>query len=918
MARQNTPMLKKTTFFGLSLPAAVGASLLLLLLFACASIDANQTAVMALAVLTGGLTIFALTKKQLGGLCTLCTASLLLYMVVFGLSTFSATSGKFAMDEYSKLLVAFFAYILVVLFITSDPQRREKRMNTLLLALSVVSAVVGIVSISSGFGDLFATVLSPITQAFTQTGGVETGVRITSILGNPNIYGGLMGLGIFATLALLVGSTSITERRISLFLLTLNSIAFMLAFSMGATGAIAAGFILLLVLIPKKQRGALFASMLLTLVLTLVGIAVAFPLLETSAGLISLAVALGCAALAPVFDHYAVRPVLCYCDNHRRMVTGGLIALVALCASFVFFALTLTGSIDLNAGETLRRSAYPTAGDYTLVVDASAPVSVTIESQNNQEAIIHSSTILYTGPAEDAVFTVPEGSLVTYFHFSSAAPVTIDRATWSDGTTAEELPLKYQLLPGFISNRLQGLKANENAIQRTAFFEDGLKLFALHPITGNGLGGFENGVMQVQDFFYETKYVHNHFIQTLCDAGAPGLVAFLALLATAGLSLIKGRKNEKTASVSAVLLGGLLFMMIHASAEVIFSDGYYLLFAFLFFALANIQTVPRKHNEPTHRAIPMAATGVVVVLCGVFGSLWFLSAQGVSASQAQQGDFFTSMEKSAKLDYYNRNDYYLSYVMNSIDESAEIVTQADEYAEYLSTVPSNSIGRYLVGYYLQRQEIDKAFEVALSSISYVKSNPSAWNELFAVLNTYTTEEIYQTDSRGYQAGLATLRNYLKQVQAVQLDTITLNATSLEYLENMDSLATLGGDSAGDLLNGIFDLSEALTATGGTLPNAFHMTFKQAHATADSVTFEQGAMAKLILDIPADVPLMLFVYIEGSNVDDMKVSDQFGNLIKAVPHKNGYLYNAFVASTELPVVTFDVSDSVTITNMTVTR
>ena len=359
-------------------------------------------------------------------------------------------------------------------------------------------------------------------------------------------------------------------------------------------------------------------------------------------------------------------------------------------------------------------------------------------------------------------------------------------------------------------------------------------------------------------------------------------------------------------------------MIIHASAEVIFSDGYYLLFAFLFFALANIQTVPLEQKDPAHRAIPMAATGVVVVLCGVFGGLWFCSAQGLAVSQAPQGDFFTCMEQSAKLDYYNRNDYYLSYVMNSTDKDDAIVAQADIYADNLSTVPSNSIGRYLVGYYLQRQQIDKAFEVALSSIAYVKSNPTAWNDLFATLSTYTTEEIYLTAPDAYQAGLTTLRDYLTQVQAVQLDTITLNEISLEYLEKMDSLATLGSDSAGDLLNGIFDLSETLTASGGQLPDVFDVTFKQVFATADGITFEQAARAELMLTLPADLPIMSFVYIECSDVDELKVFDQLGNNLPAQPHENGYIYNAIVLSASAPIVILDANESVTITEMTITR
>ena len=146
------------------------------------------------------------------------------------------------------------------------------------------------------------------------------------------------------------------------------------------------------------------------------------------------------------------------------------------------------------------------------------------------------------------------------------------------------------------------------------------------------------------------------------------------------------------------------------------------------------------------------------------------------------------MEKAAQLDYYNRNDYLLSYVMSANGESSDILAQADIYAEYLSQQPSNSIGVHLVGYYLQRQEVEKAFDVALNSIQYVKSDVSAWDELFMTLRSYTTEEIYLTNPNSYQEGIAALEDYLAEVQADQLDTIILNSVSLAYLETIHSLA----------------------------------------------------------------------------------------------------------------------------------
>lgn len=72
-----------------------------------------------------------------------------------------------------------------------------------------------------------------------------------------------------------------------------------------------------------------------------------------------------------------------------------------------------------DAGERLRRSAYPAAGTYSLAVQAGGDVSVTIESQNMQDTMMHTSSVLYEGSADGASFTVPEDSMVVYFNFSA-------------------------------------------------------------------------------------------------------------------------------------------------------------------------------------------------------------------------------------------------------------------------------------------------------------------------------------------------------------------------------------------------------------------------------------------------------------------------------------------------------------------
>ena len=262
----------------------------------------------------------------------------------------------------------------------------------------------------------------------------------------------------------------------------------------------------------------------------------------------------------------------------------------ALLAIYAFLSMTVTGSTTLNAGERLRRSAYPAAGTYSLDVQAVGDVSVTIESQNMQDTMMHTSSVLYEGSADGASFTVPEDSMVVYFNFSADQTTALESAAYQGEAGSGSVPLGYKLLPGFIANRMQGLRANQNAIQRLVFFQDGMKLFRQSPILGLGLGGFQNNVYSVQDFYYTTKYIHNHYIQSLVDTGVVGLLLWVGLLAASAVALVRLWKKEKDdgSSLAGALCALLLFMAIHAAVEVDFSNGHFLPFGFGAFAVMHL------------------------------------------------------------------------------------------------------------------------------------------------------------------------------------------------------------------------------------------------------------------------------------------------------------------------------------------
>lgn len=380
--------------------------------------------------------------------------------------------------------------------------------------LEGAAAIAGLVSIDLLSTHLISTPVLGLLQLFTQDynnlGGVEAGIRMTSIFGNPNVFAGCMGIGVFLSLGLAGTSQQKGHRRFHLVCLYINALSFLLAFSMGGSGTIALGFLIYLLLERKQSRGSALVLMLETLILVGAG-----GVLGSATSLVEWTgfqpVPLVCVVVGAAWDQFVGQRLGKALEGRTRVVPILIGAVVALLAVFVVVAMQLTGLASLDAGETLRRSAYPELGTYTLSVTADGPVNVTFESQNKEDTMMHTSTTIYSGPADGAVVEVPEDSIVVYANFSADTSVTLERVAMEGNGGAVEFPLGYKLLPDFIANRMQGLWANQNAIQRVAFFEDGMKLFQCSPAVGLGMSAFENGIVSVQSFYYETKYAHNHY-----------------------------------------------------------------------------------------------------------------------------------------------------------------------------------------------------------------------------------------------------------------------------------------------------------------------------------------------------------------------------------------------------------------------
>jgi len=728
---------------------------------------------MVLLLLT--LALSFLRFPALRGRVTPALLALLLLAALDGFSTLYAVSGKFALDEFLKICAAL---CLTVCLLAAAPSRAPGRWIASIL--SGAAALAGLVSIdlisTRIVSGAFLKAVACFTPDYEGLTGLEAGVRMTSLFANPNIFAGVAGLGVLLALGLALSARTEGERRVHLCCLSVGSLAFLLAFSMGASAMIALAFLVYLVMERRERRPALFALMAETLVLTLVSSMLisltSFDIWTGPRPVPLLCAVLGAAALCAL-DQLLGRRLAERLAKRGRGTLFAAAGAVVLLGAFLLLACNLTGAADLPAGGALRRAAYPGPGDYTLSVQAGGPVNVTIESQNQQETMMHTSTVLYSGPAADAAFAVPEGSLVTYYNFYADGAVRMESAEYM-GTENGAVPLGYPLLPGFIANRLQGLFANQNAIQRFVFFSDGLKLFRQNPILGRGLGGYENGIKSVQPFYYETKYAHNHYIQSLVETGVVGLLLFLGLLAVSALSLWRGRGREAAPALAAALV----FMAGHAAVEVVFSAYAYLPFAFGVFALIGLACEETALPEPAAKPVQCGAVALVCVLFAAFAFL--LNGNLRAAALVENTPTMESLSRAAALDRFEWADYALSYTLNSLDVDADeaVRAQADAYAERLSELDSNTIPLYLSEYYFATGRMEEGLRMAEKYVLYTSSDESAWRSAFDLLAAY------ETDSETYRTGVLRIAERLDEWKQENLGQIQLSEENEVFLSRL--------------------------------------------------------------------------------------------------------------------------------------
>lgn len=718
-----------------------------------------------------------------------------IYVIYAGLSTLYAYAPKLALSEFSRILAAYAIFLAIFSFTSASAMSQAA--STLTGSITLLSFL----HLDAASWGIIAPKIMGVFQ--TLTGGYQpneygqdtfgysiNSSRLNGLFGNSNTMACMCAIGLFLAIYLLIQSNGY-KRIWPCIALIINSVTFLLCISLGAFSALAITILLVAILLHGAK------SRLTFLLITLETLAVASLVTILSIShlgspgpdgyLVWLFCILGSAILFGI--DYILRPRLVniLCRRVKILCLGVVVLVVILFGSSVLLFSQPT-SITLNGTEALQKRFFPGTGACEITLDVDGAAQLQISSSSQPEVLQETSTPLLNAPYEGTVtIEIPEDAIEVQMTILpvDAGTVTVNGISYSGSVKSDKVAPGYRGIPKDILQRLQGLTTNHSAMQRIVFMEDGLKMWKQTPIFGRGLGGFENGVTSVQDFHYETKYAHNHYVQLLTDLGIVGLALFVAMLVFALKSIWRLRRQEDALGLTPALLGALLMFAIHGAIELSPSVAEVSIFAFGTFGLIACIAPPISIKQENVGTVAWSTSLGTAVLFGVYTVLLMFNAQA-STNAATGNAGFDQIAHYAKTDLFEGDDYRLTYVVNgATSDDPNIRKQALEFADELQKAHSNSVGPYLTNFYLQLGQYEDAAAASEKYLSYTKSVSDNWNTQFQIFFTFLQSNLDNAETTEIltQIILDTYEKFL-EVNQQQLDDLPLTSTNAVYLTQL--------------------------------------------------------------------------------------------------------------------------------------
>lgn len=725
---------------------------------------------------------------------------LLAFAILYGAAAIYTPFGASGLKEFYKFLAAF--ALAVILLARFD----RRHVPGLLWGGAAVSSVVALVSLDMSCGQvlfgLFNSLMGALGMDYTSALPAYLTARVNGLYNDANVTACLFSLALFAALYLLKNSACVWRRLAASLLAGVNAVSLLLTGSRGALLCFAAACLVWL-LMERANRVGLFLLLVETAV-AMVAAATPASSMVTRGDETAVALCLLSGVVLWALDVLAGRRLEPLLSAHKKAALAAVgvlcVVAVAVCAAVFLHTGPYTFAADGDSVTYILHDGI--SGEVTLTGDVDGDPEVLVYSQSRLERYHNRETTLYSGQLSRCVFTVLEDAAEVHVRVTGQEGETLRRLTASDGTG---ITLSYPWLPDAISSRLLNdrLLGGNSTFMRQTYVKDTVSLFAKAPLMGHGLGSTENLTRSVQSFQYESKYAHNHLLQTMADTGLVGTVFALTFVLGAAWLCLQAVRKEKD-GLAAALLAAWVMMNLHSLMEINFSVRGFKCFAYallvvpiLLYAQPLIDGDTAKIRKKSKTASIILAVGYALYLAAFGGLLESARMTDRKAEQFQTSDVYEYLDFLRGCvwgDMFDHDSYQRNYVANAVqlDDRAyngDMLKYVEQLRASGTYENDSALARY---YYLPREKWDELFACSREGIRQVRSSPDGWN---LQMDFYRTEVLPAMGAENMDAfvdGVLALGDALDAMNAEgRLETVELNETNQSFLALCHSVKEQG-------------------------------------------------------------------------------------------------------------------------------
>lgn len=715
---------------------------------------------------------------------------LLVFAIVYGAAAIYSPFGVSAKSEFYKFIAAFsLAVILLARF-------ERKHVPGLLWGAASVSTVIALVSLDMSCGRVlfgpFNALMNALGTDYTSALQESAAARVNGLYNDANVTAALFSLALFVALYLLQNSTCVWRCLAASLLAGANAVSLLLTGGRGALLCFAAACIVWLIA-ERANRVGLFL-LLLEAAVTMIVAGVPASSMASRGNETAVALCLFSGLILFALAALAGRRLTVVLSAHKKAALAAMGALCAVTAALCAAVFLHTGPYTFEEDDSYIVYVLPDGitGDATITGDVDGDPQTVVYSQTLLNTYFGGRTDLYSGPFSQCAFTVPEDSAGLYVIIVGQAGETL-RSMAVNGE--KKIALSYPWLPEAISSRLLRdslLKSNSFTL-RLEFDKDAWKIFSTAPLFGRGLGSTENVTRSVQTFQYESKYAHNHLLQTMADTGLMGTAFALAFVLGSAWLCLQAVRKEKD-SLAAALLAVWVMMNLHSLMEINFSVRGFKCFAYVLLILPVLLYAKPLLAGETAKARKRAKTvGILVVVLyalylAVFGGLLERTRMtDRKAENFQTSDVYEYLDflrGCVRGDVFDHDSYQRNYVATAVQMddwkyNSDLLKYVKELRASGTYENDSALARY---YYLPRQEWSELFDCSLEGIRQVRSSPDGWNLQMDFYREEVLPAMGADNVSAFVDGVLSLGNALDAMNAEgRLETVELNETNQSFL-----------------------------------------------------------------------------------------------------------------------------------------